>query len=111
MIQKARPSVNPAASRLSTVLISANDASFQLCGYFDGVHGRCANGWIIDMTSPSSTLTIEVFDGSKSLGTTRAGLFRADLDAVGIADGHHAFRFDLPDEIFDGAEHEIWVRL
>jgi GT2 family glycosyltransferase/glycosyltransferase involved in cell wall biosynthesis len=90
---------------------SPHDATFQLYGFFDGIHGHCADGWIFDAASPSSTLAVEIFDGTKSLGIALAQLFRADLDAIGVADGHHAFRFELPDEIFDGEDHEISVRV
>ncbi len=98
-------------SRLSRLLFSPTGASFRLYGYFDGVHGKSAEGWIFDAASPSSTLTVEIFDGVRRLGAASAGLFRSDLDAIGIAEGAHAFRFELPAEIFDGQDHTIWARL
>jgi GT2 family glycosyltransferase/glycosyltransferase involved in cell wall biosynthesis len=94
---------------LAGALFSPPNASFKLYGYVDGVHGRCVDGWIFDAASPDSTLTVEICDGTTRLGDARARLFRADLDAIGI--GHHAFRFELPAGIFDGAEHDIWARL
>ncbi len=97
--------------RLSRLHFSPINASFRLYGYVDGVHGRCVDGWIFDAVSPTSKLTVDVYDGATRLGSARAGLFRADLDAIGIANGDHAFRFELPAEIFDGNPHEITVRL
>jgi len=94
---------------LAGALFSPPNASFQLYGYVDGVHGRCVDGWIFDAASPDSTLAVEICDGVTQLGIAQARLFRADLEAVGI--GHHAFRFELPSGVFDGAVHEIWARL
>jgi GT2 family glycosyltransferase/glycosyltransferase involved in cell wall biosynthesis len=108
---KANGSTVQLDERLSRLRFSPINASFRLYGYFDGVHGRSADGWIFDAASPSSTLTVEIYDGTRRLGTAPAGLFRSDLDAVGISGGDHAFRFELPAEIFDGGEHDIWVRV
>jgi len=108
---KANGSAVHLDDRLSRLHFSPVNASFRLYGYFDGVHGRSADGWIFDAASPSSTLNVEIYDGPRRLGTAPAGLFRSDLDAIGIADGDHAFRFELPAEIFDGRDHEIWVRV
>jgi GT2 family glycosyltransferase/glycosyltransferase involved in cell wall biosynthesis len=112
---RQRPHANGSAVRLHDdlggLLFSPKDASCQLYGYCDGVHGRCVDGWVFDAASPSSKLAVEVYDGSRLLGSAKAELFRADLDAIGIADGHHAFRFELPYAIFDGEEHEIEVRV
>lgn len=85
--------------------------SMRLHGYFDGIRGRTVDGWIYDAASPDGVLTVEIFDGARRLGTTTASLFRSDLDAFGIGDGGHGFRFDLPDDLFDGRAHEISVRL
>ncbi len=108
---KANGSAVHMDDRLSRLHFSPVNASFRLYGYFDGVHGKSADGWIFDATSPSSTLNVEIYDGPRRLGTALAGLFRSDLEAIGIANGDHAFRFELPTEIFDGKDHEIWVRV
>jgi GT2 family glycosyltransferase/glycosyltransferase involved in cell wall biosynthesis len=108
---RANGLLRPLDSDLDRLRFSPLGASFQLYGFFDGVHGRCADGWVFDASSPSSSLPVEIFDGARSLGVATAGLFRADLDVIGIADGHHAFRFELPTDIFDDEEHEIWVRV
>ncbi len=97
------------SEQLAGALFSPPNASFKLYGYVDGVNGRCVDGWIFDAASPDSTLAVEICDGNTRLGVAQARLFRADLDAVGI--GHHAFRFELPPGVFDGAVHEIWARL
>ena len=97
------------SEQLSRALFSSPNSSIQLYGYVDGVHGRCVDGWIFDATSPDSTLGVEIYDGTAKIGVTQARLFRSDLDAMGI--GQHAFRFELPVEIFDGGVHEIWAKL
>lgn len=79
-------------------------------GNLDGVHGRCAEGWAFDPSAPERILGVEIFDGNRRLGTAEARLFRPDLASAGIGDGHHAFRFLLPLELFDGLEHQIEVR-
>jgi hypothetical protein len=70
--------------KLASVLFSPPNATFQLYGYVDGIHGRCVDGWIFDATSPNSTLAVEICDGQRTLGIAQARLFRADLDAVGV---------------------------
>ncbi|HET7882358.1 MAG TPA: hypothetical protein VFL55_15835, partial [Acetobacteraceae bacterium] len=96
---------------LAPLLFSPPQAVFELYGYFDGVHGRYVEGWAFDAASPLSRLMLEVLDDAVVLGTTQARLFRADLEALGILDGSHAFRFELPDSIFDGKPHQISIRV
>ncbi|MSP00084.1 MAG: glycosyltransferase [Acetobacteraceae bacterium] len=105
----ANGSAHRLTESMARVLFSPPGASFRLCGYVDGVHGRFVDGWVFDAASPESILTVAIYDGATQLGVAEAGLFRADLDAAGV--GSHAFRFELPAGIFDGGVHSIWVRL
>ena len=73
------------AEQLSGALFSPPNASFQLYGFVDGVHGRCVDGWIFDAASPDSTLWVEIRDGTRQIGEAQARLFRADLDTIGMA--------------------------
>jgi hypothetical protein len=56
-------------------------------------------------------LGVEIYDGEKVLGTTRANLYRPDLRKAGKGDGAHAYSYRVGARLADGGPHLIRVRI
>lgn len=80
-------------------------------GHFDGVFGRTAMGWAFDPAHPDQPVTVVVLAGERIVAEAVADIYREDLLQAGIHDGRHAFKCLLPVELFDGARHEISIRV
>ena len=70
-------------------------------GQIDHTSHRVARGWAWLPRSPKRHVRLEVFYRDIFLGRVSAGMFRSDLQAQGIGDGHHAFTFHLPADVLD----------
>lgn len=79
-------------------------------GWHEEVDCYKTTGWAWDANQPNGHITVDVYDGSTLLGSTSANLFRIDLFNAGLGNGEHAFRFDLPASVRNGASHSIRVR-
>jgi hypothetical protein len=53
-------------------------------------------GWCWDPATPARRIRVMVLVDGKSVGVTRADIFRGDLASAGIGDGTHAFSYLLP---------------
>jgi ubiquinone/menaquinone biosynthesis C-methylase UbiE len=62
-------------------------------GSVDLVSHYCVHGWVADGDDPTKRRFVRVFVDGEEVGTTRADLFRPDLRAAGVSDGHSAYRF------------------
>ena len=80
-------------------------------GSFDGVIGRMAYGWVLDLCAPDRPLALEVLDrtSGRVLGAGLANQPRDDLLRLGIGNGRCAFRIVLSEYPQDAAE--LAVRL
>lgn len=67
-------------------------------------------GWAWNPKQPDYVVRLDVYDGSKLLGTIRAGEHRNDLEKSGVGNGKHGFVFPVPPSLRDGKPHRIWVR-
>ena len=54
------------------------------------------SGWAWYPNEPSRRASLDVLVDDTPVGTTRASMFRADLQRAGIGDGRYAFAFALP---------------
>jgi tetratricopeptide (TPR) repeat protein len=80
-------------------------------GYLDSIHDGCALGWAYAPNSPSENLTVTLSHGDRIVGQGLANIFREDLIAAGIGNGHHSFKIPLSYELGNGEDHEISARI
>jgi hypothetical protein len=80
-------------------------------GYLEQPRGREVVGWVHDPERPGYRVPVVVFLDGELLRKRVASNLRADLKQVGIGDGCHAFSVELPESVFDGAEHRLEVRI
>jgi hypothetical protein len=80
-----------------------------LQGYHDTAACSGLTGWAWDAAQPNNRLNVYFFDGTQSLGSTLANLYRQDLANAGIGDGSHAFVWPIPGNLLDGQPHSISV--
>jgi hypothetical protein len=66
-------------------------------------------GWAVDLAQPGSHLSLDVFVDNKLVRKVVADLPRTDLAEIGIGDGAHGFRVELPSHVLDGRGHYIAV--
>lgn len=79
-------------------------------GNIDSIDSRGVRGWVWEVDSPEPCL-IQIFDGDHLFAELKAADFREDLKQAGKGEGHCAFRFWFPPEIFDGQWHTIRVEV
>ena len=65
-------------------------------GYVDSSGGGEVCGWVWDRLRPKQGLRVEIYSAGQLIGSSKADLLRADLATIGIGDGRHGFRFQLP---------------
>ncbi|MGE0126741.1 MAG: glycosyltransferase family 39 protein [Blastocatellales bacterium] len=93
------PDVSRDAARLkqqdipcSPTEVRAGDAA-SYNGFLDIVNCETVQGWAWDANQPNCPINVDIYDGDKLLGTTRANLLRDDLAQAGIGNGKHAFKY------------------
>src|SRR5208283_2629147 len=80
-------------------------ASTSYKGYLNGASCTGIYGWAWDANNPTSTVSVDIYDGSTKLTTVAANVYGADLAAAGIGNGNHAFSY-VPN-FTDGKTHTI----
>ena len=83
--------------------------SGSLSGYVDAIVSGRIYGWAWDASQPDRSVTVEVRDGDRVLGTVEADRFREDLRNLGLGNGRHAFEFELPDGMRDAASAKLKI--
>ena len=68
----------------------------QVRGNIDQCSLTAIEGWIYDADQPGQRLRLEVFAGGVAIGECVADVFRPDLAAAGLGDGHISYRFAMP---------------
>jgi hypothetical protein len=68
-------------------------------------------GWTWDKNNPSSTLTIELLDGSSVFSTLTAGNYWESLKNAGYGTGKYGFNLVLPASLKDGKTHSLSARV
>ena len=64
-------------------------------------------GWIWHKQQPNTPIQVDIYDGSKKLGTVTADQPRADLVRAGKGNGKHGYIYALPATVKDGKTHTI----
>ena len=91
------------------VAVQGEEAGFE--GFFDAVHAGSAHGWAWLPGEPGRSLSIEIVADGQVVGRGAADVFRQDLEAHGVGDGHHAFQLRLSRELDDGRSHLLRARV
>ena len=79
----------------------AAPASRPPVGFLDSVTTSYAAGWAADADTPGTTVTIHIYldnpyNPAHMIGTTRANLYRPDVQRVTRLGSYHGFRFRIP---------------
>ena len=80
-------------------------------GFLDRIDGLYVVGWAWDPEKPEERLKVVVYVDGEPVAEGVADQYREDLERAGIGDGRHGFRIKLPEEFFDGKEHEIKIKV
>lgn len=91
-----------------TTIVVANERD--LDGHVDSCGPVFITGWVFDKNRPSEHLEIEVLMGGVRVATALANLYRSDLEKAGMGNGSCAFSLPLPDNAYDGQDHDFVVR-
>lgn len=102
-------SEEPSTQRDSIDNVAASDTAetVRIRGFVDTIRADFVSGWAWNSQAPEERLEIEILLGETPLGTTRADRMRPDLEANGIGDGKHAFRFVVEDPLSDADQDRI----
>ena len=79
-------------------------------GYFEGLHGTVATGWVFDPDRPDEPATVEFLVGGKVIHRATANQYRDDVAAEGHGGGRAGFYADLPLDLSAGPV-EVHARL
>jgi hypothetical protein len=82
----------------------------ELRGNFERVTRTMIEGWAFDPETPDQPARLVILDGGVVIGRVTARDYRPDLEAAGIGDGFHAFRFLIPNGFWTETRHEIEIR-
>ncbi len=81
----------------------------QYQGSHDGAGCNTISGWAWDQNDPSSTVSVDIYDGNAFIATIPANMYREDLlNAIGSPS--HGFSYSTPAALQDGAVHFINVK-
>lgn len=78
-------------------------------GFFKHIGERSIGGWCWDTARPDETLDVRIQVGDDIIARAKANLLREDLVAVGIGNGNHGFRCDLPVELGEDEQRRVQV--
>ena len=80
-------------------------------GYLGQVQPDQVIGWAYDPTSPDAHVVVDVYCGSRYLGSTEANIFRADLASGQVGQGDHGFSFRFPAALESGELGAVVARV
>ncbi len=81
-----------------------------LKGHIDQASRSLIEGWVWDPKTPHERIKLELLDADRRLALTTADGNRPSLVNVGIGDGRHAFRIELPPDTISQATHRLDLR-
>lgn len=79
-------------------------------GYFEGLHGTVATGWVFDPDRPDEPASVEFLVGGTVIHRATASQYRDDVAAEGHGGGRAGFYADLPLDLSAGPV-EVHARL
>ena len=103
-----RPEAPAAGPRTDDSLVHAAPWGYE--GIVESANCDGVSGWAW-YPLDEAPLVVEIYDGEKVLGTTRANLYRPDLRKAGKGDGAHAYSYRVGARLADGRSHLIRVRI
>ncbi|MBV9755629.1 MAG: glycosyltransferase family 2 protein [Alphaproteobacteria bacterium] len=80
-------------------------------GFFDGIQGRIAIGWAIDLDAPETPVEVEILRDGRVIAADTARHFRGDVEAAGASTGRCGFRIDLGAEYRASLGREVSARI
>src|SRR5262249_24783730 len=108
--------VNAGAGRTGTVTIAGQtftvtqDMPANYQGFHDGAGCGTISGWAWDANNPTTTVSVDIYDGVNLIATTPSGMYREDLLNV-LGSPNHGFSFPTPAALLNGAVHSISVKI
>lgn len=87
----------------------AASSKLSVVGHLDSIVENCARGWAYAPSIPSERLVVNLFSQNILVGQGTANIFREDLVAAGIGDGHYSFKIPLSYELGNGQDHEVFA--
>ncbi len=103
------PISTPASASTPTSTPSSVPNKNTAYGYFDVANCSGLHGWAVDMDTPEQSISIELKEGTESLGVYRADQDSADVNRIVRVTGAHRFSVPVPASLRDGKEHKISV--
>ena len=82
----------------------------QYNGYVEAASCSGVSGWGWNAAQPLNAVSLDLVSDNVVVGTTLAGVYRADLLAAGIGNGYHAFHIPIPASVKDGTPHALSIR-
>ncbi|GAB3912896.1 hypothetical protein GCM10028803_56350 [Larkinella knui] len=83
-----------------TLVVAGPPSSTTVVGNFEGflqtVSCDIITGWVYNKNEPNAPITVELFEGTNSVGVVEASNFRQDLKTAGKGNGYHAFSIPTP---------------
>jgi hypothetical protein len=92
------------------VIRSAERVPRFLHGCIDVATRTLIEGWVWDPECPEERIELELLEDGRQLATFIADRSRPPLADVGIGDGCHAFRFEIPLGRLSGQDHVLNLR-
>jgi len=83
----------------------------RLLGFFDGMQGQVAVGWVCDLDAPDRRLEVEVLCEGRVIAADVAKQFRGDVMAAGLPIGNCGFRIDLGERFRACLGKEVSARI
>jgi hypothetical protein len=99
------------SSSVTVIITTAPTVTGNFEGFLDKVECGTMRGWVWDANKPNTPMTVEFLEGSTSLGTVVADIFRDDIKAAGKGDGRHVYSFNTPANLKDNRTHTISARV
>jgi len=113
--ENSRGAKNPGATAPGALAAKAtrkpavDPAEFK--GYVDGLnHQWRIVGWARPLAPDTQRLQVQLTENDTVLDTTLADMFRGDLLGAMIGDGKYGFSLKIPQSLFDGFRHTLFVR-
>jgi hypothetical protein len=105
--------LNPTSNASTPVAASSKrfrgQSGPQYQGRNDGAGCNTIQGWAWDANTPTSTVSVDIYNGNTFIATTPANMYREDL-LNALSSPNHGFSFLTPAALKDGAVHTINVK-
>jgi hypothetical protein len=80
-----------------------------LHGFLDEASHSHVAGWAADKSDANRIVLVSVFIDGKKIVQIECDQYRADLQALGLGNGLHGFRYDFPEKLVESSNSKIVV--